>query len=306
MAINRNREQLWLPTKSGLIIPAGVASDLSTSSTNTFLNLKDKAKAVEQLFLDNNVTFPPGCYLAGLMADAARLSDAWLMDDLETANAQLLFRVSAIDRIAEAVLPLATVPNRSEYLTALTSGSLDLLQREQSKARDILWELELWSLLNSRGLTATLHEPDLVVHFEDATIGIACKKLYSENNVAKVLSEGVSQIEATHEFGVLAVNLDDLLPRGQILQETNEESMGKRIQKINEAFLRKHKRHFVRYLQPGRVISAMVSTTLLAEDLSSQKLKFNVGSEATFWTIPGLPREKLKQLQRFRFQLMEQ
>ena len=126
-----------------------------------------------------------------------------------------------------------------------------------------------------------------------------------ENNVAKVLSEGVSQIEATHKFGVLAVNLDDLLPGGQIPQATTEESMGRRIQQINDAFLRKHQRHFMRYLRPGRVISAMVSTTLLA-DLSAHKPRFNVGSEATFWTVPGLPPEKLKQLQRFRFQLLEQ
>jgi len=305
LAINRNTEQLWVPTKSGLIIPAGMASNLSTSSTQTYLHLKDKAKAVEQLFLDNNVPLPPGCYLADLVADTTRLSDAWLMDDLETTSAQLLFRVSAIDRIAEAVLPLATVSNRNKYLAALTSGSLDLLQREQSMAKDILWELELWATLNKRGIAATLNEPDLVVHFEDATVGIACKKLYSENNVAKVLSEGVRQIEATHEFGVLAVNLDDLVPGGQILQTTTQEAMGKRIQKINETFLSRHKRHFIRYLRPGRVILAMVSTTLLA-DLSSHKPQFNIGSQATFWTVPRLPPEKVRQLERFRFQLMEQ
>lgn len=305
MSINRNSEQLWLPTKSGLLIPAGMASNLSTSSTQTFLHLKVKAKAVEQLFLDNNVPLPPGCDLADLVADATKLSDAWLMDDRATANPQLLFRVCSIDRIADAVLPLAAVPDRIKYLAALTSGSLDLLQREQSKAKDILWELELWSTLRRRGITATLHEPDLVVHFEQATIGIACKKLYSEKNVAKVLSEGVSQIEARHKFGVLAVNLDDLLPGGQILQETTQEAMGKRIEKINETFLRKHKRHFLRYLQPGRVISAMVSTNLLA-DLSSHKPRFTVGSQVTFWTVPGLPPEKLEQLRRFHFQLMEQ
>lgn len=305
MAINRNTEQVWVPTKSGLVIPAGVASDLSTSSTQTYLHLKDKAKAVEQLFLDNNVPLPPGCGLADLVADAAKLSDAWLMDDLQTANAQLLFRVSSIDRIADAVLPLTAVPDRRKYLMDFTSGSLDLLQREQSKAKDILWELELWSMLNRRGITTTLHEPDLVAHFEDATVGIACKKLYSENNVSKVLSEGVGQIEATHKFGILAVNLDDLLPGGKIYQSTTEEVMGKFIREFNAAFLRKHQGPFLRYLRPGRVISAMVSTTLLA-DLSSHKPQFNVGSQATFWAVPGLPQEKVKQLERFRFQLMEQ
>lgn len=304
MSTNRKKEQLWLPTKSGLVVPAGVASNLSTSSTQTFLHIKDKAKAVEQLYLDNCIPLPPGCDLANLVADAKRLSDAWLMDDQETANAQLLFRVSSIDRIGDAVLPLATVPNRKTYLTALTSGSLDLLQRELSNAKNILWELELWSTLNRRGMVTSLHEPDLVVHFEDATVGIACKKLYSDNNVAKVLSEGVQQIESTHEFGILAVNLDDLLPGGKILTAPTEEAMGERIQQINAAFLIKHQRHFKRYLEPGRVISAIVSTSLLA-DLSHNKPAFNVASQATIWTIPGLSSEKEKQLQRFYLQLME-
>ena len=305
MAINRNTEQLWVPTASGLLIPAGVVSNRLSSSTQTFLDFKDKAKAIEQLFLDNDVPLSPGCDLADLIADATRLSDAWLMDDLATVNNLLLLRVASIDRIADAVLPLATEPNRIKYLTALTSGSLDLLKRGRSVAKDTLWELELWSMLNRRGITATLHEPDLVAHFEDATVGIACKKLYSENNVSKVLSEGVSQIEATHKFGVLAVNLDDLLAGGQIMQATTKADMGRKIEKMNNAFLRKHKRHFMRYLRPGRVISSMVSRTLLA-DLSAYKPRCNVGSEATLWAVPGLPPEKLKQLQRFRFQLLEQ
>ena len=269
------------------------------------MHFKDKAKAIEQLFQDNDMPLPPGCDLADLIADATRLSDEWLMNDLVTATEKLVLRVSSIDRIADAVLPLATEPNRKKYLTALTSGCVDLLLRGRSVAKDILWELELWSMLNRRGITATLHEPDLVAHFEDATVGIACKKLYSENNVAKVLSEGVSQIEATHKFGVLAVNLDELRPGGEVKKATTEEDIGKRIEKINDEFLRKHKRHFMRYLRPGRVITTMVSTTLLA-DMSAHKPRFNVCSEATFWTVPGLPAEKQKQVQRFRFQLLEQ
>jgi len=305
LSIDRKKEQLWLPTKSGLIVPAGVASNLTTSSTQTYLHLKDKAKAIKRLYADNNIPLPPGCDLTELVADAQRFSDAWLMNDQATANYQLLFRVSSIDRVANAILPLATVPNRKRYLTDLTSGSLDFMQREPSKAKDILWELDLWSTLNSRGIDTDLHEPDLVVHFEDATVGIACKKLYSDNNVAKVLSEGVHQTESTHKFGLLAINLDDLLAGGQIFKASTQEAMGKIIQQINMDFLVKHKRHFKRYLQPGRVISAIVSTSLLA-DLSPNKPAFNTASQLTGWAIPGLSPEKQKQLQRFYSQLIEQ
>ena len=43
------------------------------------------------------------------------------------------------------------------------NGSLDLLNREQSKAKDTLWELELWQTLVRMGMHATLEEPDIVV-----------------------------------------------------------------------------------------------------------------------------------------------
>ena len=286
------------------MVPAGIASNLSESSTQTYLHIKEKAKAIEQLYRDNAIPLPAECALAQLINDAKTLSDAWMMNKKEIANCQLLFRVFSLDRIADAVLPLVTVPDRARYLTVFTSGSLDLLQRDLSITKNILWELELWARLCEKGLSATLQEPDLVVHFEDATVGIACKKLYSDNNVAKVLSEAVGQIEATHDFGILAVNLDDLVPAGKILTATTQAAMGKRIEQINRAFLVKHKGHFLRYLTPGRVISALVSTTLLA-DLSSQNPSFNIASHMTVWTVPGLTRSKKQQLDRFYVQLME-
>jgi hypothetical protein len=305
METKRTKEQLWHSMKSGLVIPAGIASNLSESSSQTYLHIKEKAKDVEQLYHSNNIPLPAGCALARLVNDAKTFSDAWFMDNKAVANWQLLFRVACFDRIADAILPLVTVPDRAKYLTVLTSGSLDLQQRDQSKAKDILWEIELWSTLRKRGIIATLHEPDLVVHFKNATIGIACKKVYSENNIAKVLSEGVEQIEATHDFGILAVNIDDLIPADQILNATTQESMGQMIEQMNQTFFNNHIRHFVRYLNPGRVIAALVSTSLLAE-LSSHKPSLIIGSQITIRAVPGLPMEKSRQLQRFYSQLMEQ
>jgi hypothetical protein len=305
MVTNRTKEQLWHTTKSGVVAPVGISATLTVSSTQTYLHIKEKAKAIEKLYHDNSVPLPPDCALATLVSDAKTLSDAWLMDNGEVATWQLIFRVSFLDRIADAILPLFDVPERVKYLTILTSGNLNLQQRERSLAKDILWELELWSRLRRRGILATLHEPDIIVNFEDSTVGIACKKLYSENNVAKVLSEAVEQIEATHDFGILAVNLDDLTLPDRILDQPTQEAMGKAIDQFNLRFLGRHQRHFKRYLKSGRVISALVSTTVLAT-LSSHKPAFQIGTQATIWAIPGLPPEKKKQLQRFYVQLMEQ
>jgi hypothetical protein len=305
MVTNRTKEQLWHTTKSGVVAPVGISATLSVSSTQTYLDIKEKAKAIEKLYRDNSLPLPPDCALANLVSDAKTLSDAWLMDNGEVATWQLIFRVSFLDRIADAILPLFDVPERLKYLTILTSGNLNLQQRERSLAKDILWELELWSRLRRRGIIATLHEPDIIVNFEDSTVGIACKKLYSENNVEKVLSQAVEQIETTHDFGILAVNLDDLTLPDRILDQPIQEAMGKAIDQFNLRFLGRHQRHFKRYLKSGRVISALVSTSVLAT-LSSHKPAFQMGTQATIWTIPGLSPEKEKQLQRFYFQLMEQ
>jgi len=304
MVTNRTKEQLWHTTKSGVVAPVGISTTLSVSSTQTYLHIKEKAKAIEKLYCDNTVPLPPDCALANLVSDAKTLSDAWLMNNREVATWQLILRVSFLYRIADAILPLFDVPERRKYLTILTSGNLNLQQRERSLAKDILWELELWSRLRRRGINAILHEPDIIVDFEDAQVAIACKKFYSENNVEKVLSEAVGQIEAAYDFGIIAVNLDDLTLPDHILKQPTQEAMGKAIDQFNRGFLRTHQRHFKKYLKAGRVISALVSTSVLA-GLSSHKPSFQIATQATIWSIPGLPPAKEKQLRRFYLQLME-
>ena len=100
----------------------------------------------------------PGSALANLVSDAKTLSDAWFMNNSAIATEQLLFRVSFLDPIADAILPLSNVPDRRKYLRHLTSGTLDLQKRERSMAKDILWELELWATLRERSIDVTLHE----------------------------------------------------------------------------------------------------------------------------------------------------
>jgi hypothetical protein len=217
----------------------------------------------------------------------------------------LAFRVAQLDRIADAILPLAEVSDCARYLTALTSGTLDLLGREQSLAKDTFWEIELWSALRRRSVNATLHEPpDIVVQFEDAKIGIACKKLYSEKHVQNVLSEGVKQIESTYDFGIIAVNLDELIPPDHFLRLSSPQEALRVINDINTAFLNRHERHFRKYLASGRLLTAMVSTSVLA-DLLRLRARLNNVRQVTIWAIPGLPWKKEQQLYRFYRQSME-
>lgn len=303
MATEKKHQRIWQNTPSGIAIPGGTSSEVNQSSSLTYLRIKEKAIAIEQLFAQSEVTLPKACDLAQLIGDAKTLSDSWLTN--RSTPTTTLFRAGLLDRIAEAVLPLADMPGHQKYLAALVSGSLDLVKRERSKSKDILWELELWAVLRKRYLEANLMEPpDIVVTFEDAKIGIACKKLYSEKHVQNVLSQAVAQIETAFDFGIVAINLDDLVPSDKILRSPTQEAMGQFIANLNVQFLRRHERHFRKYLASGRLLSALISTSVLA-DIYGQRTRFNNARQVTVWTIPGLTPEKAKQLRRFYDQVMQ-
>jgi len=177
-------------------------------------------------YADSEVALPDGCDLARHIADAKSLSDHWLTDHAKL-QMTLLFRAINLNRIADVVLPLQSVTDRAKYLRLLTSGSLDSLDRQTSKAKNLLWELELWSMLRSHDLDAALQEPpDIVVSLEGLEVGFACKKFYSEKHVQNVLSKAVAQIESGFEIGVVAVNLDDLFPANQILSTATHQGYG--------------------------------------------------------------------------------
>jgi len=305
MPMKKSVRQIWQKSAAGLVVPAGTVSDLSSSSSQTYLQVKEKAVALEKLYKDSSIPLPPTCDLARLIADAKVLSDLWLMNKVNELSMALMFRGMHLDRIADAVLPLHLVPDRGKYLIALTSGSLDFFGRQQSRAKDVFWELEMWAVLRNRSLDAILSDPpDIIVTFEGAKVGIACKKLYSEKHVQNVLSQGVAQIETSFDFGIIAVNLDDLMPPDQIVRAPTQKAMSNFISSCNARFLQSHERHFKKYLASSRLLSALVSTHVLA-DVYRGKPQFNNTQQASIWTIPGLPPEKDRQLQNFYKQLME-
>lgn len=303
MAIHRSIEQIWRTLKSSLVVPEGVVSDFSESSSHSYLHIKEKAIAVEKLYADSNVPLAPTSDLSQLIADAKLHSDSWLMGSAEDHPIALLFRATLLDRIANSLLLLHDVPNKAHFLSTIASDDLNLLDRKRSHAKNILWELELWETLKRRSCNAILMEPDIVVKLEGSTIGIACKKLYSQKHVQNVLSEAVAQIEESFDFGIVAINIDDLLPPNEILRTPTSEDMVKFINNFNTKFLHTHERHFKKYLASGRVISALVSTAVLA-DVYQAKPRFNHARQSTIWSIPGLAPDKAQQLTRFYNQFM--
>lgn len=298
MKKNATHRPIYTQSQSGSLVQTGNSSDFTARDSSSYLSVKQRGLDLQDLYRKNGLVIHPQSYLAKLIEDTSALSDAWLCNDKTQATTFNLFSASQLDRIATVALPLGVSKQAEKYLSELLIGSLDLLNREQSKAKDTLWELELWQSLTRMGMRVALEEPDIVVFFGDARVGISCKKFYSENNVSKVLSNAVSQFEGNFDFGMIAINLDDLTPADSILRAASIDQMMEMLSQINFAFIKRHERHFRKYLEPGRAIAAFVSTSVIA-DVVTAKPNFNNSRQSTLWSIPGLSVEKEKQIRNF-------
>jgi len=263
------------------------------------LESKELALALIEQFRRNSVKLHSASDIMRLATKAIALSDALFCDPVATCTDLDRFEVLQLRRIASATVSISGSPRVSEYLRDLRNGSLDLLERKQSKAKDTLWELELQALLRGWGMSVELGEPDLILCFASARVGVSCKKIYSVENVEKVLSRAVKQIAATCDFGIVAINLDDLIPSRQILRAESTKAMANVLATCNAEFVQAHERHLRKYLEPGRAICALISTAALV-DIPNESPRYLNARQSFVWTIPGLPVEAAHFVRRFR------
>ena len=164
---------------------------------------------------------------------------------------------------------------------------VNFFDRDVSHAKSILWELEAFTKIKNVIPKTYLEEPDIVVNFDKLSIAVPCKKIFSEKGVPKVLSRAVSQIENEHEFGIVAMNIDDLIPGGVLLKARTFQEAGDMLHEQNMDFLQRQERHFLKYLSTSRIVAVIASTSMVT-DIVDETPKFNNFSQWAIWTIPGL------------------
>lgn len=293
-------KQLWRTTEEGVFVPSGNVLEASNRKKTNFLQVKARAKEIEGLYAKAGLKMSPACGLAQMIGNAKALADRWLCNQTDCSSMFDAFCALHLDRIAEAILPLRDVPGSKKYLKDLMSGELDFFGRQPSFAKNIFWEVELWSILRRSCPSTSLKDPpDISLQLSGGSLGVSCKKIYSEKNVEKVLSEAVGQVKAGFDVGVVAFNLDDLTPPDTILRVRNKAEMDRSLQRYTDDFLVRHERHFRKYLASGRVVSVLVSVHVIAH-VQNWNVQFNNSRSAVAWTIPGLTSEKEVLLQQFR------
>lgn len=257
------------------------------------------AAAIEDLYSQSKCTLHSDHQLFSLLSDTKDVASEWSKGNFAETDMDKFFSTLHIERIFSATRFLSAESNREKFLRDLLDGSLNFLDRKISHAKSILWELEVFTKIKKVIPNTVLDEPDVVVNINQFSIALPCKKIFSEKGVPKVLSNAVAQIERRHEFGVVAMNIDDMIPEGVVLQKKSFKEAGDTVYALNLGFLSRHERHFKKYLDPSRIVAVLVSTSLVA-DILDETPKFNNLSQWAIWTIPNLKPEHAKAIDELR------
>lgn len=254
---------------------------------------------IENLYSQSNLRIHRDHLLFSLLCDAKEVASVWAKGSFSEIDMDQFFSTLHIERIYNAVRFLDQEPNRDKYMNDLLKGSLNFFERDKSHAKSILWELEVFTKIRKVIASTSLEEPDVVVDMNQMSIALPCKQIFSENGVPKVLSNAVSQIEKRHEFGIVAINIDNLIPEKVLLKARTFQEAGDRLHARNMEFLARHERHFLKYLSSSRIVAVLASTTLIA-DILDETPKFNNFSQWAIWTIPSLSATHKLAIDEFR------
>ncbi|MGO1003238.1 hypothetical protein [Lysobacter sp. CA196] len=270
----------------------------------TFVAAKESALKLLALYDEAEVSLSSQCSLAQLIRESIALADSWIAGDAITdQQLEQIIRGQHLNKIATVALPLAAISKKKQHLLDLKRGSLEPSDRKQSRAKDKLWELELWAALNDRGIPAQLEEPDIIAQTPSGNIAIACKRIYSAQNAASSMSYGIKQLDRTGLTGVLAVTIEDLaVPSGMHLVAPNIETASDTLNWLNRRFLSLHHRELSDYLSKGRAscVMASICAPVHLEDEGMVECR-----EMQFWAHPNLSEVKRRHIDEFEVALFE-
>jgi len=258
-----------------------------------YTEIHTQVKYIQKIFDDNSVTINKQSYLFKLLKNT--------LENYSDINTPFeVFDALYTNRIYSALVNLEGFENKNKYLKDLLNGTLDFMETTQSHSKNILFELEVAGSLRVIFKNTYLDEPDIVVPFENGNVGIACKKVISENNFEKQLSKGVKQIKDNNFiFGIVAINIDNLLPAKTILNTNTKSQASDILHKENMKFINKYSNKFFKYLKDNRIISVLVVSSIIA-DIKNEKPRFNNITESTLWTIQNLGEEHKEKIDRFK------
>ncbi len=244
-----------------------------------------------ELYSELCISLNPASNLNKLINEVSQISDSWIKGQLEPDPMGAILKVSNAYRVCSAVNAISNEAGILNHLKKLASGDLELLNRNQSFAKDYLFEIEMFVVLKGKGLSPKFEEPDISISLGGSRVSVACKKIYSEKRLQHSLSKAVAQIQKSKRHGLVAINLDDLHPEQTVLCGLDSDGILDFLNSFNSNFISKHERRFREYMESSRIFACLVSSSLVGDSLKGS-VKINNHRQDTLWAIPKLGSER--------------
>ncbi len=230
-----------------------------------------------------------------LLKQANTLSREWAAQC--TSEAQVLVEAAHVDRLVDAIIYLSDEPDIQEALKRMARKVMQPGNRNPSQGKDMLWEVVLLADLKRDGLSARAAEPDIVVEFETGNYYIACKKIWSPENVEKQINKASDQLKP-FKNRIIALNLDDLSPAYSVFASQNRDAGMEFLHNCNGAFVVRNQQVLSKAVIENKCDGFIISTTAVAM-LKEEKEPFNLIIQATLWPSEDTTPKACSQFQAF-------
>lgn len=184
---------------------------------STYAQVVEKATRVKSLLEFRNIRLNSASVLGQLMKKTEALSIEWTLGERNPGWQDRLLSALHANRICSAVLGVGSDHGAQEALKRVASKDMNLPLHDQSQGKDAFFEIELADYLLRHGMMAILAEPDILLKFDSLDYPIACKKINSLSNLGGQLRKGVRQLRPFGGAGLIALNVDFLVPENSIL-----------------------------------------------------------------------------------------
>src|ERR1035437_4106100 len=198
---------------------------------------------------------------------------------------QAIFEVEQIQTIVEEFLKPPLSPEwRPRVLELISGRPLPQTEKEQSKARDIQFELFIAASCRASGYLVEPKEPDVLVRGECGDFGIAAKRPKSPKTLERHIRKGSHQINDSGMPGILAIELSLIHnPQNNILLSDTQGDGIEILRRIADRFVELNSRRIRSLIKFPNVFGLVVYMANLS--FVSNTLQF---ASATRWTITNL------------------
>jgi hypothetical protein len=266
-------------------------------------DILDSLLRLKNFLSARGLRFRSGNALAKILRDAEVLIKTRLSGKVHAETDQILNLLYA-NRIAESILTAQSDDGAWECVRRIAGNQLGSLDRLQSMGKDALWELELANRFKRLGATVThIDPPDLMVEHVGEPYGLACKKIYSEKGAEAQVRKGVQQLKKSGRHGLVAISLDELVPRDSILGGPDREGAEKFLSDFNKDFLSRNMQRIAKYIIDKRCDGLLISTSVFS-DIKSEESRWINHTQTMLWSFRDVSPEMTGRLRSFA-QLMD-